>query len=193
MQIKNGTNGHNKVTFKFYDRLCELLGHRVISKPMVNGIDSSSTNNSYLEIEEPTIIEKDEAIIVTLNTFSDNDNIEENIVTYDEPSSEPRSEQTGKIPRVRTLPSRIAPYKNSLKAFSKDVAEEAKKLQSEFFVEQEKLMNAFFIKQKNWEEEVMAKEEARSLADIISNENIMKNLMNCINNQSMQYPHYHKP
>lgn len=192
MQIKNGTSGHNKVTFKFYDRLCELMGHRAISQPMANGVDSGLMfNNSDLEINtqnvmEDIVVEEDQTINDTQSLLRDIDNSDEVITT----------EQTRKITKVSIKPPRTAPYKKSLKAFSKDVAEEARKLQADFFVEQEKLMNAFFTKQKNWEEEILEKEEARSLADRISNENIMKNLMACIANQShypMQYPYYQNP
>lgn len=190
MQVKNNTSGHNKVTHKFYDRLSELMGHRAISQPMANGVDSSLEQQNYSDlettysqnvIEERTIIEQDQPIGV-IHSLPDNDNADFALT--------PR--QTGKMPKVSIIPPRTAPYKKALKAFSKDIAEEAKQLQAEFFVEQEKLMNTFFTKQKKWEE-VLEKEEARVVADRISNENIMKNLIAGIANQPqypIQYPYY---
>jgi len=191
MQVKNNTCGHNKVTHKLYDCLSEFMGHRAISQPMANGVDSSlELNDLDLEttfsqniIEEHTMIEEDQPI-GAMHSSPNNDNTNDVLTP----------EQTGKIPKVSIIPPRTAPYRKALKAFSKDIAEEAKQLQAEFFVEQEKLMNTFFTKQKKWEEEVLEKEEVRAVADRISNENIMKNLMAGIANQyPLHYPYYYSP
>jgi len=187
MQVKNNTSGHNKVTHKWYDRLSDLIGHRAISQPMANGVDSilDLNNDSVLEtstqnvIEDP-LIEEDQSIFAMPDTIN----------TADDALT---PEQTGKMPKVSIRPPRTAPYKKSLKAFSKDIAEEAKQLQNDFFVKQDQLIDTFFSKQKKWEEEVLEKEEARAVADRISNENIMNNLMAVLANQPqypIQYPYY---
>lgn len=186
MQVKNNTSGHNKVTHKWYDRLSDLIGHRAISQPMANGVDSilDLNNDSVLEtstqnvIEDP-LIEEDQSIFA----MPDTNNTADDALT---------PEQTGKMPKVSIRPPRTAPYKKSLKAFSKDIAEEAKQLQNDFFVKQDQLIVTFFSKQKKWEE-VLEKEEARAVADRISNENIMNNLTAVLANQPqypIQYPYY---
>ncbi|VVC36503.1 Hypothetical protein CINCED_3A024410 [Cinara cedri] len=53
-EIKNGTNNHNKVTCKFYDRLAELLGQRATSNTKDSGCDDK---NNIHDLEETPLEE----------------------------------------------------------------------------------------------------------------------------------------